>query len=55
MSVPVPEGTTIDPGTFLHQTVTFRPTAVGPTTSRYVFNSNNGKGPVIVTLHGTGT
>ena len=53
--VPVPEGTTIDPGTFLKQTVTFHPTAPGPTTSRYVFNSNDGQGPVVVTLHGTGT
>jgi hypothetical protein len=53
--VPMPEGTTIEPGTFLKQTVTFRPTAVGPTSSQYVFNSNSGQGPVIVTLHGTGT
>ena len=53
--VPMPEGTTIDPGTFLNQTVTFHPTALGPTSSRYVFNSNDGQGPVIVTLHGTGT
>ncbi len=53
--VPMPEGTTIDPGTFLNQTVTFHPTALGPTSSRYIFNSNDGRGPVIVTLHGTGT
>ena len=53
--VPVPEGTTIGPGTFLKQTVIFRPTGSGPTTSRYVFNSNDGQGPVVVTLHGTGT
>jgi hypothetical protein len=53
--VPVPEGTIIEPGTFLKQTVTFHPTALGPTTSRYVFNSNDGRGPVVVTLHGTGS
>ncbi len=53
--VPMPEGMTIEPGTFLNQTVTFHPTALGPTSSRYVFNSNDGQGPVIVTLHGTGT
>ncbi len=53
--VPVPEGTTIDPGTYLDQTVTFRPTALGPTTNRYVFNSNDGRGAVTVTFTGTGT
>jgi hypothetical protein len=53
--VPVPEGTTVDPGTYLDQTVTFQPTALGPTTSRYVFNSNDGRGAVVVTLLGTGT
>ncbi len=53
--VPVPEGSTIEPGTFLKQTVIFHPTAVGPTSSRYVFNSNSGQGPVVVTLRGTGT
>ena len=53
-AVPMPEGITIEPGTFLKQTVTFHPTAPGPTTSRYTFNSNDGQGPVTVTLHGTG-
>jgi PQQ-like domain len=53
--VPVPEGTIIEPGTFLNQTVTFHPTALGPTSSHYIFNSNDGRGPVTVTLHGTGT
>ncbi len=53
--VPMPEGTTIDPGTFLDQTVTFHPTALGPTSSQYIFNSNDGQGPVVVTLHGSGT
>jgi hypothetical protein len=53
--IPVPEGTTIDPGTFLKQTVTFHPTALGAVSSRYIFNSNDGQGPVIVTLEGTGT
>jgi hypothetical protein len=53
--LPVPEGTTIDPGTYLHQTVTFRPTAVGPTASQYEFNSDDGQGPVVVTLTGMGT
>ena len=53
--VPVPEGTTLDPGTFLTQTVVFRPTSIGPTTSRYIFNSDAGHGPVTVTLTGIGT
>ncbi len=53
--VPVPEGTTIDPGTYLDQTVIFRPTALGPAVGRYAFNSNDGKGAVTVTLLGTGT
>jgi hypothetical protein len=53
--IPMPQGTTIDPGTFLNQTVTFHPTALGPTSSKYIFNSNSGQGPVVVTLHGTGT
>ena len=55
VAVPMPEGMTIEPGSYLNQTVTFHPTALGPTTSRYVFNSNDGQGPVIVTLQGTGT
>ncbi len=54
-SLPMPEGTQIDPGTYLHQPVTFRPTAVGPSSGRYIFNSNDGLGPVTVTLTGTGT
>ena len=53
--VPVPEGTTIEPGTFLKETVTFHPTALGPASSKYIFNSNDGRGPVTVTLNGTGT
>jgi uncharacterized protein (DUF58 family) len=52
--VPMPQGTTIDPGTFLHQTVTFRPTTRGPTSDTYVFKSNGG-GSITVTLVGTGT
>ena len=53
--VPVPEGITIEPGTYLNEKVIFRPTAAGPTTSRYIFNSDAGHGPVVVTLTGTGT
>ena len=53
-TVPMPEDTTIDPGTFLHQTVTFRPTVPGPVIGRYTFKSNNQQGPVTVTLEGTG-
>jgi hypothetical protein len=53
--LPVPERTTIKPATYLHQTVTFRPTAVGPTARQYEFNSDDGQGPVSVTLTGTGT
>lgn len=54
-SLPMPEGTQIDPGTYLHQPVTFRPTAIGPVSGRYIFNSDDGLGPVTVTLTGTGT
>jgi hypothetical protein len=53
--VPVPEGTTINPGTYLQQTVTFEPTAVGPASSTYRFNANTGQGYVTVTLTGTGS
>ena len=53
-AVPMPEGLTINPGTFVHQTVTFRPTARGPASDTYVFKSNGG-GSVTVTLVGTGT
>ena len=53
--VPVPEGLILDPGTFLTQKVVFRPTTTGPTTSRYIFDSDAGPGPVVVTLTGTGT
>ena len=53
-TVPMPEDTTIDPGTYLRQTVTFRPTTPGPVTGQYIFKSNNGQGPVTVTLDGTG-
>ena len=50
----MPEGTTVDPGTFLDQTVTFRPTATGPAGGTYSFTSNGG-GQITVTLVGTGT
>ncbi len=52
--VPMPEGTTIDPGTFLDQHVTFQPTAPGPDSETYVFKSDDG-GQATVTLVGTGT
>ena len=53
-AVPMPEGTTIDPGTFLDQHVTFQPTTRGPDSETYAFKSDNG-GQVTVTLLGTGT
>ncbi len=52
--VPMPEGTTVNPGTFLDQTVTFRPTARGPDSETYTFTSDGG-GQETVTLLGTGT
>jgi hypothetical protein len=52
--LPMPEGTTVDPGTFLDQHVTFQPTAPGPDSETYTFKSNGG-GQVTVTLVGTGT
>jgi hypothetical protein len=51
---PMPEGTTVDPGTFLNQTVRFRPTSPGPDSETYTFKSDGG-GQVTVTLLGTGT
>lgn len=54
-AAPLPEGLVIDPGTFLHQTVTFRPTAPGPVSAQYLFRADNGQGPVVVTITGTGT
>ena len=53
-SVPMPQGLTINPGTSVHQTVTFQPTAPGPASDTYVFKSNGG-GSITVTLVGTGT
>ncbi|MGO8870074.1 MAG: choice-of-anchor D domain-containing protein [Acidimicrobiales bacterium] len=53
-AVPMPAGTTIGPGTELHQTVTFRPTVAGPASSAYIFNADTGQGYVTVTLNGTG-
>jgi hypothetical protein len=53
--VAVPEGLTLNPGTFLDQTVVFRPTAPGPATAQYRFESTDGRGPLTVTVTGTGT
>lgn len=51
---PMPEGIAIDPGGVLHESVTFRPTAPGPASGRYVFNTDDGQGEVVVDLVGTG-
>lgn len=51
---PIPEGTALDPGGVLHETVTFHPTAAGPATGRFVFNTDDGQGEVTVDLTGTG-
>jgi hypothetical protein len=52
---PMPQGIRHDPGTFVHQSVTFEPPQAGPASARYLFNSNDGQGYVAVTLTGTGT
>jgi hypothetical protein len=52
---PIPEGLIIEPGTFLQQSVTFRPTERGAATGRYRFNSNTGQGYVTVKFTGKGT
>ena len=53
--VPLPEGIDLDPGTFVHLKVAFRPAAIGRAYGRYEFNSNAGRGPVFVKFTGTGT
>jgi hypothetical protein len=53
--VPLPEGIDLDPGTFVHLKVTFRPTAIGRASGRYEFNSNAGRGSVFARFAGTGT
>ena len=53
-NVPVPEGIIIEPGTFLHQSITFTPTHAGAFADRYIFRANNGQGPVSVTFLGRG-
>jgi hypothetical protein len=53
-AVPMPEGITLDPGTGVTQSVTFRPTATGRFTGEYRLNSNSGQGWIDVQLTGSG-
>jgi hypothetical protein len=53
-STPMPEGITLDPGTGVTQSVTFRPTSTGRFTGEYRLNSNSGQGWIDVELTGTG-
>ncbi len=52
---PLPQGIRLDPGTYVEQSVTFKPQQVGPVKALYRFNANDGQGYVTVTLTGTGT
>ncbi|MGO9342059.1 MAG: choice-of-anchor D domain-containing protein [Acidimicrobiales bacterium] len=53
-ALPMPEGITLDPGTGVTQTVTFRPTSTGRFTGEYRMNSTSGQGWIDVELTGTG-
>ncbi len=52
--VPLPEGISLDPGAAAHIRVAFRPSARGPALGVYRFNSDDGRGPIAVTLSGRG-
>ncbi len=52
--VPLPEGIVIDRGENAAVRVTFRPTTRGPASGTYIFNGNDNRGYVRVTLTGTG-
>lgn len=54
MAAPMPEGITLDPRTYLRQTVTSSPTGPRAFTSRHLFNGDDGRGPVVVGLSGVG-
>ena len=53
-TVAMPEGITLDPGTGVTQSVTFRPTSTGRFTGEYRLNSDSGQGWITVELTGTG-
>ncbi len=53
-TVPMPEGITLDPGTGVTQSVTFRPPQTGSFTGEYRLNSDSGQGWITVRLTGTG-
>ena len=53
-TVGLPEGISLDPGASAHIRVAFHPTAAGPALGTYRFNSNDGRGPITVTLSGRG-
>ena len=50
----LPEGIVIDRGENAAVRVTFRPTTRGPASGTYIFNGNDNRGYVRVTLTGTG-
>jgi hypothetical protein len=52
--VPLPEGITLDPGTGITQSVTFRPTRPGKVEDQYRLNGTGGQGWITVELIGTG-
>ncbi|HUB35490.1 MAG TPA: choice-of-anchor D domain-containing protein [Solirubrobacteraceae bacterium] len=52
--VALPEGITLEPGFKLHVQVTFRPSAPGPDSGEYRFNSNAGGGYTTVRFSGRG-
>ena len=51
----LPEGTTLDPGDSLTESVTFAPSAVGSTTDGWVITADDGQGVRTIQFTGTGT
>ena len=48
--VALPEGISLDPGTFVHVRVAFTPSARGVAQGRYLINSTDGRGAITVTF-----
>jgi hypothetical protein len=53
-SNPLPEGVSLDPGTFVHLKITFAPTTRGRAIGVYHLNGTDGRGPLTVNITGNG-